>query len=247
MPRIPSFFALVILALMAGASPGLAQIHFDVSSIHPSRPGASPQSGRIGFLADGFDAHDSTVGDILDMLNDWQLHRVVGGPAWMTTDRFDIQAKASEPIPGTKEMKVELKAAVMALLAERFKLAVHHETRDLPAMVLLAPNKSGGIKPATSGETPSVPYFSRDRLTFTAVPMAAVTNYLSNVFQSTVVDQTGLQGAFDFTLEPSATEPGATWADRVRDALTVAGFRLEEKKVPVEITVIDHCERPGEN
>jgi uncharacterized protein (TIGR03435 family) len=247
MPRSFSFFAIVGFAMLAGISPALAQIHFDVASVHPSRPGASPQSARIIFLSDGFNAHDSTVGDILDMLNNWQLHRVVGGPEWMTTDRFDIQAKASEPIPLTKQQKADQKGAVMALLAERFKLSVHHETRDIPAMALLPPSKSVGIKPATSGEAYSMPYFSRDRLTFTAVPMSAVTNYLSNVFQSPVIDQTGLQGTFDFVLDPSALDPQATWADRVRDALIAAGFKLEEKKVPVEITVVDHCERPSEN
>jgi uncharacterized protein (TIGR03435 family) len=242
-----AFLATVCIVLLAGISPALAQIHFEISSVHPSRPGASPQSARIVFLPDGFDAHDSTVGDILDMLNNWQLHRVVGGPAWMTTDRFDIHGKAGEPMPITQPPSADQKDAVMALLAERFKLSVHHETRSLPAMALLAPGKSAAIKPSAPGEHYSVPYFSRDRLTFTAVPMSSVTNYLSNVFQSAVIDQTGLQGTFDFVLDPSALDPTATWADRVRDALLSAGFKLEDKKVAVEITVVDHCERPSEN
>ena len=117
----------------------------------------------------------------------------------------------------------------------------------MPATTLLAPNKSAGIKLATSGETYSGPYFSRDRLTFTAVPMPAVTNHLSNVFHSPVIDQTGLQGAFDFTLDPSTQDPSATWADRIRDALIAVEFKLGEKKVSVEVAVVDHCERPSEN
>jgi uncharacterized protein (TIGR03435 family) len=115
----------------------------------------------------------------------------------MTTDRYDIHAKAPVPVP--KEQQHD---ALMALLAERFNLSMHRETRDIPAMVLLAPKMTAKVKPAAAGETYSVPYFARDVLPFTAVPMSAFTNYLSNVWQSPVVDQTGLEGAFDFTLNP---------------------------------------------
>jgi uncharacterized protein (TIGR03435 family) len=242
MLAIPRFVAIVAVTVSALLSPASAQVRFEVASIHPSGPGASPQSSRMVFLADGFDAHDSTVGDILDMLNNWQLHRVFGGPAWMTTDRFDIHAKAAGPLP-----KEDQHDALMSLLADRFKLSVHHETRDIPAMVLLAPNKSAAIRPAAAGETPSVPYFARNELPFTAVRMSALTNYLSNVFQSPVIDQTGLEGAFDFTLNPSATDAGDSWSDRIREALLAVGFKVEYRKVPTDVTVIDHCERPSEN
>src|ERR1035437_9395028 len=116
MLRIPRLLTIIALA-PALLSPAIAQVRFEVASIRPSRPGASPQSARMVFLADGFDAQDSTVGDILDMLNGWQLYRVVGGPAWMSTDRYDIHAKASGPIPNDGQKQ---KDAVLALLAERF-------------------------------------------------------------------------------------------------------------------------------
>jgi len=76
--------------------------------------------------------------------------------------------------------------------------------------------------------------------------MSAFTNYLSNVWQSPVVDQTGLEGAFDFTLNPS-TEPGEGWGDRIHEALLAVGFKIEYRKVPTEMTVVDRCERPSEN
>jgi uncharacterized protein (TIGR03435 family) len=238
---IHRFVANITLAASLLPSALAAQTRYEVASIHPSRPGASPQSARVYFVDDGFEAKDSTLGDILDMLNGWQLHRVVGGPAWMTTDRYDIHAKATVPVPPKEQHD-----ALMALLAERFNLSVHHETRDLPAMVLLAPKMPGGVKPAAPGETYSVPYFARDVLPFTAVPMSAFTNYLSNVWQSPVVDQTGLEGAYDFTLNPSS-EPGESWGDRIHDALGAVGFKIEYKKVPTEVTVVDRCERPSEN
>ena len=97
MRMIPRLLALIVLApalLSAGA-----QVRFEVASIHPSRPGLGPRDSRILFSGDSFDAEASTVDDLLEMLNNWQLHRVVGGPAWMTTDRYDIHAKAGRSVP----------------------------------------------------------------------------------------------------------------------------------------------------
>jgi len=242
MLMIPRLLAIIALGALAGPSAAIAQVHFEVASIHPSRPGVRP--GGTVFRADRFDAEASTVGDILDMLNGWQLYRVVGGPAWMTTDRFEIHAKASAPVPPE-----ERRDAIMALLAERFNLSVHRENRDIPARVLLAPKKPAGLKPAGAGETYSVRYNDRHEPTFTAESMAAFTNYLSQMWHSPVVDQTRLEGTFDFSLKPSAVDPqpGENWGDRVREAVIAVGFKVEERKMPTEVTVVDRCERPSEN
>ena len=175
------------------------------------------------------------------MLMDWQLDRVVGGPAWMTTDRYDIHAKATGLIPSKDQHD-----ALMALLVERFKLSVHLETRDLSAIVLLAPKKPAGLKPTATGETYRLPHNTGNLLIFTAEPMSGLTNYLSQMLQSPVIDETGLEGAFDFTLDlsPYARE---SWGDRIHDAVLAIGFKVEYKKVPIEVTVVDRCERPSEN
>jgi uncharacterized protein (TIGR03435 family) len=232
------------LAVPALCTPAIAQVRYEVASIRPSPSGAGPRDGRSSFGVDRFDAEAYTVGDILDMLNGSQLRRVVGGPAWMTMDRFDIHAKADGPIPPAARHD-----AVLALLAERFNLVVHRETRDIPAMVLRASQKPAGLKPADLGETYSVRFNDRAEPTFTAVSMAAFTNYLSQMWHAPVVDQTGLAGTFDFSLAPSTVDPvpGETWGGRVRDAVIAAGFKVEEKKVPIEVTVVDRCERPTEN
>jgi uncharacterized protein (TIGR03435 family) len=126
---------------------------------------------------------------------------------------------------------------------------VHRETRDVPAMVLLAPKKPAGLKPAAAGETYSLRFNDRNEPTFTGKSMAAFTNYHSQMWHSPVVDQTGNEGTFDFSLNPSAVDPqpGGNRGDRVREAVIAAGFKVEEKKLPTEITVVDHCERPSEN
>jgi uncharacterized protein (TIGR03435 family) len=241
---IPRLLAVIALAVPALLSPAIAQVRFEVASIHPSRPAASAQDARVSLGVDRFDAQASTVDDILEMLNGWQLYRVLGGPDWMRTDRYDIHAKAGAPIPSE-----ERQDAVLALLAERFKLVVHRETRDIPAMVLTAPNRPAGLKTAADGETPSISYDAHGDPIFVAVPMSAVTNYLSNMWHSPVVDQTGLAGIFDFSLAPSAFTAmrGEVWGDLVRGAVLAFGFKVEMRKVPMQVTVIDRCERPSEN
>lgn len=226
------------------ASTATAQVRFEVASIRPSRPGATARDGRFLWGADRFDAQAATVDDILQMLNDWQLYRVVGGPDWIRTDRYDVHAKADAPIP-----QEERKGAILALLAERFGLSIHRETRDIPTMVLMAPKRPAELKPAADGEISSIRYGAHGDPVFVAMPMSGITNYLSQMWHSPVVDQTGLAGAYDFSLAPSAVTPapGEGWGDLVREALLAFGFKVEAKKVPMEVTVVDRCERPSEN
>jgi uncharacterized protein (TIGR03435 family) len=258
------FFATITLTLtvLGGISPAVAQAHFEVASIHPSRPGAGPQDGRVTMGGDlfmvgktpsnRFDAEASTVGDILDMLNGWQLFHVVGGPNWMRTDRYDIHARADAAIPPEKQ-----RDAVLALLAERFKLSVHLETRNAPTFVLLASKKTSGLKPASAGETQSMQYNNRGDITFAAITMSDFANRLSQILNSPVIDKTNLEGAFDFSINSSAIapQPGretpadkrASFQERFLEALSAVGLKAELRKVPTEVTVVDQCERPSEN
>jgi uncharacterized protein (TIGR03435 family) len=81
------------ILLLAGRA--WAQARFEVTSVKPSRPGPEWRSNLIG---DRLEVTAATVGDVLDMLNGFRLYRVVGGPGWMRTDRFDIVAKADRPM-----------------------------------------------------------------------------------------------------------------------------------------------------
>ncbi len=235
--RLLTLLALAVL-------PAVSQVRFEVASIRPSRPDAGPQDARIRIFGDRFDVEAATIGDILDMLNGWRLYSVTGGPAWMRTDRYDIHAKADAEIPVEGR-----EAAIMALLGERFQLAAHKETREIRTTALLAPNRPAGLAPAADGETYSIRFSERNDPIFAAVRMPSVANYLSQMFHSPVVDKTGLEGAFDFALEPSAVDllPGYVWSDRVREAVLAFGFKIEMKNVPTEVTVVDRCERPSEN
>ena len=241
------YIATSALNLKAFAASQTAPAHFEVASIRPCQPGATARQAHFSpsfGVTDRFEAEAVTVGDILDMLNGWQFGRVLGGPAWMRTDRYDIHAKADTPISSE-----ERKTSVQALLVERFKLVAHQEIRDITAAVLLAPKRPAGLKPAAGGETPSMHVDTHGDPAFVAMPMSTVTNYLAQMWHLPVVDQTGLTGTFDFSLAPSTIEHvrGQTWGDLVREAMLDFGFNVETRKMPLQVTVVDRCERPSEN
>ncbi|MGP8245191.1 MAG: TIGR03435 family protein [Bryobacteraceae bacterium] len=231
----------IVLLLAATAVPAWPQARFEVASIRPSQPKA--RVGSINFHGDRFEAKAVRVGDILDMLNGYQLLRVVGGPDWMRTDRYDIEAKADRPLEvGDRN------DAVMALLAERFQLRSHRETREMSAFVLRAPRTPAGLKQAGTDERYSM-RMDRGDFVYTAASMSTLTNRLTQMLMTPVVDETELKGTYDFELAISRVElqPGMNREDRVREAVEAMGFRLENRRIPLEVTVVDRCERPSAN
>jgi uncharacterized protein (TIGR03435 family) len=162
----------------------------------------------------------------------------------MRTDRYNIEAKADRVLD-----RAMRESAVMGLLALRFHLESHHETRDVPGIVLRAPKTPPGVKHAADGEHLSILRNDQNDMVFTAVPMSSVTSYLSSLWGAPVADETGMQGAWDFVAPASQVDPQAVaqWGDRVREALTALGFRVEDRKIPLEVTVVDRCERPTAN
>ena len=231
--------------LLLAAAPAYAQLRFEVASIRPSQPGTA-EDARVNIRGDRLEVHAYTVRDILDWLNGFQLHRVAGGPDWMGNDRYDIEAKANGPLQEGDGQAG--KAAILALLAERFQLQSHRETRQIPAIVLRAPGTLRALKEASSDEKTSI-RMERGDLVFAAVRMWAVTNYLSNMWRVPVVDETELKGKYDFRLATAQVEgePEMKLGDRIRQAMGEIGFRVEDRRVPLEVTVVDRCERPSVN
>ena len=233
-----------LLLLAAAAVPAWPQARFEVASIRPSQPGLTARDARHNFRGDRFQIKAMTVGDILDMLGGYQLFRVMGGPDWKRTDRYDIEAKAGHPLEVADQQP-----AVMALLAERFHLESHRETREVPGIVLRPPRgRREDLKQAGSDESYSI-HMDHGDVVFTAVSMSSVTNYLSQMLGAPVVDETELKETYDFKLATSRVEPQPqmSWGDRVREAAEAIGFRLENRRIPLEITVVDRCERPSGN
>ena len=178
-------------------------------------------------------------------------HQVLGGPEWMATERWEIVARADRLV----EDDAVLMKMVQGLLAERFQLAVHHETRTLPAYVLEVGHKGPKMERAEAVDADTDMHGWRGAVTLEAkkTDMTSLAEVLERRLDRPVVNRTGLGGGFNFTLHWS---PVSSRVDDDSDAEDVSiftavaeqlGLRLRGAKAQVEVLVIDRVERPSAN
>jgi uncharacterized protein (TIGR03435 family) len=173
------------------------------------------------------------------------------GPAWIDADRFEITAKMSPDIAKLPEGErwKQIHAMMQTLLADRFKLQVHRETREMPVYALL-PAK-GGVKLIRSG--PPSDYWvhtvgGHGSLTAKQIPMDQLLSILGGSLHREVLDESGIDGVFDIKLDWAPDETKASDKPSLFTALQEqAGLRLEARKAPREVVVVDRAERPSEN
>ena len=177
---------------------------------------------------------------------------LIDGPAWLATERFDIEATfpGDTPVPEVRKM-------MQTLLADRFKLAQHKEVRQAPIYSLVVAKNGPKIQPVQDGasRTSGGP----GRLEATKISMEKLADLLAKAMCMRIVDATGLKGVFDFTLEwtPDQKTGPPTDGD-VTTAVTgpsiftalqeQLGLRLQGGKGAVEVLIVDHIEKaPTEN
>jgi len=274
----------VAIGLM-NASPSPAQsqpsaaLAFDAASVKPSKSGDLRAPSMI--LPGGrFIATNNTLRALI--LNAYGIFTspdlLSGGPAWIDSERFDIDAKAEAgAIPANAPPKMlweKTRLMLRTLLAERFKLSIRRETREMAVYELVVAKNGPKLKKADQDCDASATAchgFSGGprQLSGTAVDMYDLRLTLSGFSGRPVLDKTGVQGVFDIKLQwnPFAdrTQPAqdvqrSPQAEAREPALDLGslpslftaleqqlGLRLELRKGPVETYVIDHVERPSEN
>jgi len=271
--------ALATTHLQAQTAPPPAHLSFDAASIKQTKPETPPgltiEHGR--FTA------NSTLFSYVEIAYNLMPSReqmdsmLTHLPQWVSTDRFEIHAVA-EGNPTKEQMCLMLQS----LLAERFKLQVHTVTEQVPVLALLLekPGETGPkLRPHAQGPPCDVPAITADVFPpacdqFMAIPkpdkamlvgyrnatMDRIAALLSSVghLGGQVVDQTGLSGRFDFTIEfnPAPKSPPAPEQDVPPDLQGTTlqqalheqlGLKLKATKAPLDSLVIDHVERPSEN
>jgi uncharacterized protein (TIGR03435 family) len=237
-----------------------ANLAFEVATIKPSEPGRPGQSILVGRGGSNmFTTTNTTLNDLITFAYGIHVRQIVGGAPWLESDKFDITAKPESPgIPNA----TQLRTMVQKLLAERFSLAFHSEKRELSAYVItvgkngpkLAKNESGGNLPGFGGRGPGSVGVRNST-------MAEFAGFLQGrILDRPVVDQTGLSGKFDFTLDwrpdPTQLPPGANpqlppeveaRSDLFTSIQEQLGLKLEATKAPVEVYVVDKVQKPSEN
>ena len=216
---------------------------FDVASVKPTQHGRDANgSSRSSADIPGpgrFVAENSSLDELIRFAWDLKEYQVVG-PAWLNDDSvcFDMEAKAPPETPH-KQMRLMLQA----LLAERFHLAVHRETRTLPIYELVIAKGGPKLKPAESpGKGWSI-NSGGGALNATNTPMSEFATYLSDSVDRPVLDKTGMQGEFDLTLTYDPQDRGGERPSIYAALQQQLGLRLQPAKAPLDVLVVDHVDR----
>jgi uncharacterized protein (TIGR03435 family) len=190
---------------------------------------------------------------------------LLGGPSWLGSTRFDVRAKAEQPRP-----RADLRLMMRTLLADRFGLAVHHESRQSDGFALVVADGGPKLARATGTETQQgMTRIAGQPLTASNTTMAQLAQTLSSSLGRTVVDATGLADRYNFTLawtpgddergpfaglalpreiqermRAAADPSGPSLYTAIREQL---GLRLQPGRVPRDVMVIDRAAMPTEN
>lgn len=220
---------------------------FEAASVKRSDPASTEQS--VGFQPGGrFVAKRLTLKGLIRMAYNVPGFQISGGPKWIDSDDYDVQTRA-EGNPAPPLVRVMLQN----LLVERFKLTLHKESRELPLYWLVV--GKNGLKIRETAEEAGPNQIRRGSLN-TNQTMAGLARLFSLWLERVVIDRTGLQGKYEIKLEwvpeenlapgvpDIASQPGASLFSAVEAQL---GLKLEPRKGPVEMLVIDAAEKPAEN
>ena len=232
---------------------------FEVATIRPTDPNHPLQETPIGhrIVFSG-----TTIRFLMAFIYDVHDKQIVGAPAWLGSEQFDIQGVADTPdAPNLPQLKIMLRK----LLADRVQLKFHRETREVSAYVLTVAKNGAKLEESKEGTDVIGSFLGRPSRgmkgrNLTMVDFARLLQ--SGILDRPVVDRTGLQGRYDFLLkwtpdESQFTQVGARIppptdsADAPPGLFTAMGeqlgLRVTAEKTPVEVLVIDRIEKPSEN
>jgi uncharacterized protein (TIGR03435 family) len=239
---------------------------FEAASVKPGDP--SNASRGVGFLPGGrIRASNATLKMLI--MTAWNVRdfQVSGGPSWLDSERYSIEAEPGRPISvegPNSSGAAEVRQMLQSLLAVRFQLSIHRDTKEMPMYALVLAKNGAKLKENPLGLGPESSAGGNGRGQFNArqVPIAALAPFLSNQLGRVVVDRTALKGVYDFKLEwspdPEQTRgpsdgpgpqrpsdvPGPSIFTALQEQL---GLKLEPIRGPVETLVIDHVEKPDAN
>jgi uncharacterized protein (TIGR03435 family) len=233
---------------------------FEVATIKPSKP----DDQRKAFIVRGNEFHiiNQPLSQIVSFAYDVQAKQVVGMPDWGDSDKYDIDGKPDgEGAPSGKQWKT----MIQKLLADRFQLKFHKDKKELSVYVLSVSKTGSKLTKDDSAPNglPALFFQGLGKLNVRNALMSDFTGLMQSVvLDRPVLDQTGLTGRFDFTLNwtpddsqfagmGARTPPPTDSADAPPNLYTAIqeqiGLKLEATKAPADVMVIDHVEKPSAN
>lgn len=232
-----AFIASGLSAFLSCLSFGQA---FDVASVKASQQQLGrDEEGAISIRPTGMVGKNVTLKSLIAEAYQLQPHQVIGGPNWLDSNEYDIEAKADGSAG-----KDQLMAMLRALLAERFRLAQHRETKELQVYELVVDKNSPKMQSAKNGESMrQLANLISIQLTIPALADDPTKPSFASGPPVPVLDKTGLEGLYDIRVDLKP-EPGVEsftrWQRFLQDRL---GLKLESRKASVEVLVVDRAER----
>lgn len=245
--------------------PGL---HYDAVSIKPNTTDSGNMSWRTN--PDSFTATGMTLTVLIMSAFDTREDLISGLPAWAQKDHLDLSAKITDADPeALKKLSPQQHRVMIAeILADRFHLKIHPETKQLPVYELVVAKDGSKLKPnaAVYEKNPAVKpkegmapggYFTKSgEFTGTAIPLSSFVGNLASNLQRNVIDKTGLTANYDIHLKwtpdrAASAGPDSAQPDPAPPLFTALqeqlGLKLIPAKGPVQTWVVDHVDHPTEN
>jgi uncharacterized protein (TIGR03435 family) len=229
----------------------------EVATVKPHQPG----NQTVVFETQGgtLVIKDLTLGFLMSFAYNLPARQIAGKPAWMDTEKWDIDAKSDTPgMPNESQMRV----IVQKLLAERFGLQFHEEKRKVAAYELVVSKDGPKMTKAGASSPPKVLLYPQGVLIAQSVPATDLAQFLQSIFGQPVVDKTRLEGRWDFTMKwtPDETqfadvpEPVRRPADEGNEPPPLftaiqqqLGLKLEAQNAEVQVLVVNHVDHPSPN
>lgn len=232
---------------------GQAPPSFEVASVKVS----PPRTGTAALIATDTDPamvrySNITLKNLIAMAYGFDSRLILGGPAWLDDQFYDLVAKLPT---GASSDRVPV--MLQALLTERFKLALHRDTKEQAVYFMVAGKNGPRLKPAqpeedqdarqTRGDRPPI-QITRGGILGHSMDTGRLAGTLALVMGYQVVDHTGLTGIYDINLTWTPEDNNGFGSELFTAIQEQLGLKLESGKGPVEILVIDHADRdPGQN
>jgi bla regulator protein blaR1 len=265
----------LLLATAAFAQP--AHVSIEVASIRPSDSTSCKDYPIIDDHNDRYDLKCVKPKFLIQVAYNVRDFQVLRGPDWLSSAQYDIAAKTeSSPVVSRDREKdvaelsdserrirgERLRAMLQSLLAERFQLKVHTETKELPALILKVAKGGPKLKAEPPSEISGGLRLGSGSLAGTQTDIPFLAQTLSQILARPVVDQTGLAGKYDFELQwtPDQSSPNGPLGEPLPSASTdpnhpniftalqeQLGLKLDSSKTRVDVISVDQIQRPSPN
>jgi uncharacterized protein (TIGR03435 family) len=256
---------------------------FEVASIKPTKPGSEGVMLRIKPGAQ-FTATNVTLKMLMEEAYDVKDSQISATPPWFDSEHYDVDAKPDEAVGAAldklppDQRHDQMMRMIQGLLEDRFKLTLDHQSKDLPIYALTLAKGGSKLKPSAfkpsdkpqnfappgpSGAPPpgGIWINGPGKVTSTGIQMKVFATVLSRVgdLGRVVVDKTGLEGPYDFSLQwtpdnagPNQSAAAEAMPEGANASLFTAiqeqlGLKLEAQKAPMPYLVIKHVEKPSDN